>query len=147
MKPSGEQLSPPMTEAEWTSGKNAHRLLSHVRDKAAMSPQGRRKLRLFACGAVRGVWPLVHDDRFRHAVEVGEQFADDLLGLEERQATWNTVDKRLLELQGTGNSPLCAAATVVMDDVRWDPAFIFHLSVAGLDQSSSAEEWRSRPQE
>jgi hypothetical protein len=60
-----------MTEAEWSISTDPERMLSFVRDKGS-----ERKLRLFACGAVRRIWHLLTDERLREAIVVSERHAD-----------------------------------------------------------------------
>jgi hypothetical protein len=45
-----------------------------------------RKLRLLACGCWRGHWQLLTDERSRHALEMGERYADELVDEDERLA-------------------------------------------------------------
>jgi hypothetical protein len=59
-----------MTEAEWLSGTDPTRMLSHLGRKA--SP---RKLRLLACGCARQVWDVLAEVH-REAIELAERFAD-----------------------------------------------------------------------
>jgi hypothetical protein len=60
-----------VTEAEWSISVDPERMLSFIRDKGS-----ERKLRLFACGAVRRIWPLLTDERLREAIVVSERHAD-----------------------------------------------------------------------
>jgi hypothetical protein len=60
-----------MTEAEWSLSTKPGRMLSFIRDKGS-----ERKLRLFACGAVRRIWHLLTDERLRQAIVVSERHAD-----------------------------------------------------------------------
>jgi hypothetical protein len=60
-----------VTETEWSLSADPERMLSFIRDKGS-----ERKLRLFACGAVRRIWPLLTDERLREAIVVSERHAD-----------------------------------------------------------------------
>jgi hypothetical protein len=62
-----------MTEAEWDAGGDPTPMLDFLRRAGKASD---RKLRLFACGCCRRIWPLLTDDRGRRAVEVAELLAD-----------------------------------------------------------------------
>src|SRR5262245_37691674 len=52
-------------------------MLDQLSDNGKLSD---RKARLFAVACARTVWPLMADDRSRQAVEVGEQYANGLVG-------------------------------------------------------------------
>jgi hypothetical protein len=68
-----------MTEAGWQECEDVGEMLRYLRREAKVrSPKGRRKLRLFACGCCRQVWPLIEDPRSRQLVELAEQAADGL---------------------------------------------------------------------
>jgi hypothetical protein len=56
-------------------------MLEFLRGKAT-----ERKLRLLACGVVRGHWDSLKDERSRGVVEVAERFADGLATEQEREA-------------------------------------------------------------
>jgi hypothetical protein len=67
-----------MTEAEWASSRDPERMLAFLYSLPAYAPghASSRKLRLFACAAVRRAWNTLTDGRGRTAVEVAELFAD-----------------------------------------------------------------------
>jgi hypothetical protein len=67
-----------MDETKWPSGHNHVPLLSYLRRerKILITKAGRRRMRLFACAAVRRVWELLTDPRSRAAVETAELLAD-----------------------------------------------------------------------
>jgi hypothetical protein len=52
-------------------------MLTHLRDSGKLTE---RKARLFAVACSHIVWPFMTDERSRQAVEIGEQFADGLVG-------------------------------------------------------------------
>jgi hypothetical protein len=62
-----------MTEAEWLECTDPERMLAFLESKVSS-----RKRRLFGCACVRRVWRLLRDSRSHKAVEVAEQFADEL---------------------------------------------------------------------
>ncbi len=66
-----------MTEAEWLAGSDPRPMLEYLRERGQLSE---RKARLFAVATARAVWPWMPDARSREAVEVGERYADGLVG-------------------------------------------------------------------
>jgi hypothetical protein len=74
-----------MTEAEWLACKDPRIMIELLRTErgAARKKWGRRKLRLFACACLRGIWPLLRQPGSRLAVVVAERFADELASSEE----------------------------------------------------------------
>src|SRR5688500_16484043 len=86
-----------MTEAEWLASEDPVAMLRWATDETPSHPPGWhrpsvRKLRLFACACVRRVWPMLTDERSRHAVEVAELYADGLAGEAERDVTEYAAD-------------------------------------------------------
>jgi hypothetical protein len=75
-----------MTEREWLDCKDSTLMLQFLQGKASD-----RKLRLFACACGRYVWHLFPDERCRRAIEVGEQYADGLVGEWIREALWREI--------------------------------------------------------
>jgi hypothetical protein len=69
-----------MTEAEWAESCDLHKMLLFLRDSGRASE---RKLRLFACACLRGVWGLLTEERSRRGLEVSERYADGLADGEE----------------------------------------------------------------
>lgn len=67
-----------LTESQWLTSTDPRRLLACVGREASV-----RKLRLFACACCRRLWHLLTDERSRRAVEVAEQFADQLATRED----------------------------------------------------------------
>jgi hypothetical protein len=67
-----------MDETKWASSRNHVPMLSYLRRerKFLLTKAGRRRMRLFACAAVRRVWELLTDPRCREAVETMELLAD-----------------------------------------------------------------------
>ncbi len=67
-------------EKQWVSTTSYRRLLNHMRVKhdIGQTKLGRRKLRLFACGACRlMLWDDPVPERFKKMVDAAEAFADD----------------------------------------------------------------------
>ena len=73
-----------LTEQQWFSFLDYPRMLNQVkrRYKAGRTLEGKRKLRLFACGSCRLLaWDLKVPNSFRLMVETAERFADGELGM------------------------------------------------------------------
>ena len=60
-----------MTEEQWRTCISPEAMLNHLTARA--SP---RKLRLYAIGCCRRIWPLFTDERCKHAVNVAQRFVD-----------------------------------------------------------------------
>jgi hypothetical protein len=83
-----------MTESEYLASEDPRALLAHLRARVR-DPEvregvpyqdplvGPRKLRLFATGCCRLVWPLLTDSRSRNAVGVAERYANGLATRDE----------------------------------------------------------------
>jgi hypothetical protein len=72
-----------MTEAEWLACSDPEEML-----RALPEPVSERKMRLFACAAVRHLARLDPAGSSLRAVEVAERFADGKAGLDELVAAW-----------------------------------------------------------
>jgi hypothetical protein len=66
-----------MTPDEWDNANDPQQMLTFLRDTGRLSD---RKARLYCVAVCRRVWPMMRDERSRRAVEVAEQFADELPG-------------------------------------------------------------------
>jgi hypothetical protein len=87
-----------MTEPEWLTGCDYHRMLKHAQQhlRVSRTPGGARRLRLLAVACCRHVWPLLTDPRSRAAVEAAERYADGKARraeLEEAAAAANEVER------------------------------------------------------
>jgi hypothetical protein len=67
-----------MREADWNRCTDPKVMLEFLRDdrNETRRRSGRRKLRLFACACLRGIWHILRQPGSREAVEVAERFAD-----------------------------------------------------------------------
>jgi hypothetical protein len=67
-----------MTETEWLASKDPCVMQNFLRDEWGESRRkiGRRRLRLFACACVRGIWPLLRNPGSRQALYYAELYAD-----------------------------------------------------------------------
>ena len=96
-----------MTEAEWLDCADSQRMLNEYLYLTGSV----RKKRLFACACCRRVWHLLDDARCRTGVEVGEDYADGLVGVakvkEALFATLRASDKVMV-------SRLIASLTLVL---------------------------------
>lgn len=110
-----------MTEADWLACRHPERMFDFLRGKRgdpdlmrvlswwglqlrrsgttpppAAQTSG-RKLRLYACACCRRIWPLLHNEHSRRAVEVSESFADEQATEEElvaaRDAAWRVLQQ------------------------------------------------------
>jgi hypothetical protein len=105
-----------MTEAEWLACQDPKPMLEFLRTQRgeARRGSGRRKLRLFACACLRGIWPLLRKPGSRQAVLVAERFADGEAGGEELRAAYTAARAALAgEYPGVGKSPYWQSAEAV----------------------------------
>lgn len=76
-----------MTEAEWLACAHPNPLMMALQSRGTD-----RKFRLFSTACCRMIWPLLPDP-LRRAVEIAEQFADDLVGSEKLAAAYRAVEQ------------------------------------------------------
>ena len=94
-----------MTEGEWLSSIDPTPMLEFVLGKASD-----RKFRLFACACCRNVWSLIVEERWRKAVEVAEEYADQACRSERLKKEWDAEG-----VTAVGHAIDGATAT----DARW----------------------------
>ena len=75
-----------MTEAEWLTAAEPYPMLQFLRDKAS-----KRKLRLFAVACCRQLWDQL-EDYYRRTVDIGEQYADGHIGIQELRASRSAIN-------------------------------------------------------
>jgi hypothetical protein len=83
-----------MTEHEWQAADDPRPMLTFLKGRTSV-----RKLRLLACACCRRVWPLLTDERSRHAVEVAEQAADGRAGPDELAAAYRRAQRVVAALR------------------------------------------------
>jgi hypothetical protein len=90
-----------MTEAEWLACSDPEPMLGFLRDRASS-----RKLRLFAVGCCRSIWPLLADERSRVAVEAAERYANGELTEHE----WSFAHRCARDAFQAARTPACQDA-------------------------------------
>jgi len=75
-----------MTEKEWLECADPSLMLQFMRGRVSD-----RKLRLFAVGYCRCIWPLLTDSRAQQAVAAGEEFADQRITKTELETVWEAL--------------------------------------------------------
>ena len=103
-----------MTDAKWQGGANPVPMLDYLRDSRASD----RKLRLFAVGGCRRIWPSITDPRSRLAVETSERFVGGSATAVELRAAQIAADAAADEAQGGGEVDAADAAADVGTDFR-----------------------------
>jgi hypothetical protein len=86
-----------MDETRWLAAANPMHLLAFARRdlRATRTKAGRRKLRLFACGCCRRVWPALRPDQ-RAVVEAVERAADGRATQADVERAWATTQQGVL---------------------------------------------------
>jgi hypothetical protein len=112
-----EQVKTAMTEADWLACADPRPMLHFLRWRA-----DDRKLRLFACACCRLVWEHLPGMHCRRAVELGERYADDLLGEPEREAARRELNRGIARERGARGRLAQAAEQVLR--ARFSPTLV-----------------------
>jgi hypothetical protein len=130
-----------MTEDDWPTCTSPEAMLKHLTGSA--SP---RKLRLYAVGCCRRIWPLFRDDRCRHAVNRAQEFADRKITPVELEAAGRTAmsEARLTGSRATQAVGGAAWAATRPDawEAAWDAAW--HARLAARDHLPGADYEKER---
>jgi hypothetical protein len=113
----------PMTEQQWLASTAPTEMVNFLRGKR------NRKLRLFFCASCRCVWHLLDSKFFRHAVEVGERFADGLADEQERETVQNALSPEAPYFNGT-NEAAAAFGAVSTSFPVWSLEAAVKLAIA-----------------
>lgn len=131
-----------MTEAQWPTCPSPEAMLNLLTDQA--SP---RKLRLYAIGCCRRIWPVMRDDRCRHAVEVAQRFVDGRATASELEAAgrnvaglarvWgdlaSLVARSTFALGGAAWAATRSSAWLAAWDAAWDARTVARDQMRGTD--------------
>ena len=79
----------PITESEWLAHTQSPEMLGLLRDRAC-----EKDLSRFAVACCHRIWPHLHDERSRRAVEMAERDIDGWLTMEERIAAARGLRRR-----------------------------------------------------
>jgi hypothetical protein len=121
-----------MTEAEWLTCADPQPMLVFLERRASQ-----RKVRLFACGLGRSLWPYLGDDRSRRVVEVAEQYADGLA----TQAELAAAEEAAL---GANSGPASRLASWVGDQGPWQAARMIVLAIWQAQREHIAKDWSGK---
>jgi hypothetical protein len=102
--------------------------LKRVKTSVLKTGDGRRRMRLFLCAAVRRVWHLLEREESRKAVETAERFADGEADERQLQAGWAAAKAVI------STFPALEARTTVLTD------FLLPHGLAALGASCAAAE-------
>ena len=97
----------PITESEWLAHTQSTEMLGLLRDRASQKDLWR-----FAVACCRRIWPHLHDERSRRAVEMAERDIDGRLAAEERLAAARGAARRSpRRLPGSTSGPMAISIT------------------------------------
>jgi hypothetical protein len=123
----------PMTESEWNACTDPEEMEFFLGSRLS-----HRRLRLFGCACVRGVWKHLPEDALRQAIETCERFADGLATVEELTAAKALADATY---QGMGDIISDHSAIAVAGLCEQEPWFpMGDGSSAGIS-AVAAEAW------
>lgn len=126
-----------MTESDWLQSGNIWILVEYLRTehRVARTKAGRRRLRLFSCACVRGVWHLLSNDQ-KQFIETAERFAE---GQVSRTVMQQTQDRALQGITSgwSGFTLVHHLATAVYAAIaNGNPA---HMATSAAQASATAE--------
>jgi hypothetical protein len=105
-----------MTEGEWLECTDPSLMELFLGENLS-----ERKLRLFGCACVRGVWADLPAEVLRQAIETCERFADGLATDEELEAARELADRVCRDMEGIIADHSAIAVTALCEPKPWFP--------------------------